>query len=400
VAAGPELWHERRDGAARREPFRRGIDCLDASKPASKNLFANPRVVLLAAVFLSGALLPGVSAAKPGRHAHSHAHANARPPISADAINQAEFSPPVKLDKVNPGMVKAEILLDRAGVSPGQIDGRDGENARKAIAAFQQSHGLDATGKLDAATWNGLTQGSDKPAIVEYAISEQDVKGPFAKTIPRGLEKMARLGHLSYTSPLELLGERFHVDPNLLKLLNPSKHFDQAGTSIRVPNVGERDRSGRVAKIKVDKSARDLRALGENGELVAFYPASIGSEEKPAPSGRYKVRRIAHDPAYHYDPKFKFKSVHTKRKFTIAPGPNNPVGLVWIDLTKDSYGIHGTPDPERIGKTYSHGCIRLTNWDALDLAKRVRKGTPVDFVDEPSAPLPTGEGPGEARGRE
>ena len=385
------------EGAARREPFREEIDYLAVSKPASKNLFAN-RGLLLIAVCLAGALLPGLSAAKPGRHAHAHPN-RAAPQFSANAVNQAEYSASLKLDRTSPLMLKAQILLDRAAVSPGQIDGKDGESARKAIAAFQQSHGLEATGRLDERTWNELKQSSNEPAVTEYEIAEPDVKGPFARTIPRNLEKMARLGHLSYTSPLELLGEKFHVDPNLLKLLNPGKRFDQAGTSIRVPNVGARDRSGRVAKIEVDKSARGLRVLGENGELIAFYPASIGSEEKPAPSGRVKVRRIAHDPTYHYDPKFKFKGVHAKRKLTIAPGPNNPVGMVWIDLTKDSYGIHGTPDPERIGKTYSHGCIRLTNWDALDLAKRVRKGTPVDFVDEPSS-LPTGQGPGEARGRE
>ncbi len=360
-------------------------------------MFAN-RGLLLIAVCLAGALLPGLSAAKPGRHAHAHPR-EAPPQLSADTVNQAEYSASLKLDRTSPLMLKAEILLDRAAVSPGQIDGKDGESARKAIAAFQQSHGLEATGRLDERTWNEIKQSSNEPAVTEYEIAEPDVKGPFARTIPRNLEKMARLGHLSYTSPLELLGEKFHVDPNLLKLLNPGKRFDQAGTSIRVPNVGARDRSGRVAKIEVDKSARGLRVLGENGELIAFYPASIGSEEKPAPSGRVKVRRIAYDPTYHYDPKFKFKGVHAKRKLTIAPGPNNPVGMVWIDLTKDSYGIHGTPDPERIGKTYSHGCIRLTNWDALDLAKRVRKGTPVDFVDEPSS-LPTGQGPGEARGRE
>ena len=357
-------------------------------------LFANRRTVLPIFVLLCGALVSGPSVAKSKRHAHERA----QPPLSADAVNQAEFSPSLKLDRVNPLMLKVEILLDRAAVSPGQIDGKNGENARKAIAAFQQSRGLDASGKLDPDTWNALKQGFDQKAIVEYEINEQDVKGPFAKTIPSGLEKMARLGRLSYTSALELLGEKFHVDPNLLKLLNPGKRFDQAGTSIRVPNVGEHDLSGRVAKIEVDKSGRDLRALGENGELIAFYPASIGSGEKPAPSGQFKVRRIAHNPTYHYDPKFKFKGVHTNRKLTVAPGPNNPVGLVWIDLTKESYGIHGTPDPERIGKTYSHGCIRLTNWDALDLAKRVRKGTPVAFVDQPSS-LPSGEGPGEAHGR-
>jgi len=347
-------------------------------------LFANRRFLLLIALCAGGALLPGVAAAKHARHANAHPHAHARsapppPPISAEAVNQAQYSPTQKLDQANPLTLKAEILLDRAAVSPGQIDGKDGENARKAIAAFQQSHGLDATGKLDETTWNELAKGADQPAIVEYKISEQDVKGPFAKTIPRDLEKMAKLDHLSYTSPLELLGEKFHADPKLLKLLNPGKRFEEPGASIFVPNVGERDTSGRVARLEVDKGPRALRALGENGELIAFYPASIGSQEKPAPSGRFKVRKVAKDPTYHYDPKFKFKGVHTNRKLTVAPGPNNPVGAVWIDLTKESYGIHGTPDPERIGKTYSHGCIRLTNWDALDLAKRVHKGTPVEF---------------------
>ena len=343
------------------------------------------------------ALLPGMSAAKPARHAHTHAQA--APPLTGDAVNQAEYAPSRKLDRVTPLMIKAEVLLDRAAISPGQIDGRDGDNVHKAIAAFQQSRGLDATGKLDPETWNALKQSFDQPAIVPYEISEQDVRGPFQKTIPTGLEKMARLDRLSYTSPLELLGEKFHVDPKLLKLLNPGKSFDRAGTSILVPNVGERDLSGRVAKIEVDKSARDLRAVGENGELIAFYPASIGSAEKPAPGGTFKIRKIAHNPTYHYDPKFQFKGVHAKRKFTVAPGPNNPVGVVWMDLTKESYGLHGTPEPERIGKSYSHGCIRLTNWDVLDLAKRVRKGTPVEFLEGPSS-LPTGGPPGEARGSE
>jgi lipoprotein-anchoring transpeptidase ErfK/SrfK len=352
---------------------------------------------LLVAALLSGLLLPALCEAKSGRHARAHSEA-APPRLSADAVNQAKFAPSLKSDRANPGMLKAEILLDRAAISPGQIDSKDGENARKAIAAFQQLHGLDPNGRLDQDTWKELTQSSNEPVITEYEISEQDVKGPFINTIPPKLEEMARLDSLSYTSPLELLGEKFHIDPKLLKLLNPGKSFDQAGTSILVPNIGTRERSGDVATIEVDKSTRAVRALGKNGELVAFYPASIGSEEKPAPSGQFKVRRIAQNPTYHYDPKFNFKGVHVNHKLTVASGPNNPVGVVWIDLTKDSYGIHGTPDPERIGKTYSHGCIRLTNWDALDLAKRVHKGTRVAFVDEPSAP-PTARGPGEARGR-
>jgi len=154
---------------------------------------------------------------------------------------------------------------------------------------------------------------------------------------------------------------------------------------ITVPNVVDARPEGQVFRVEVDKPAKLVRAFGRNDELVAFYPASIGSSEKPAPSGTYGIRQVVKNPTYHYDPRFKFKGVRAHKELTIAPGPNNPVGLVWIDLNKSSYGIHGTPRPEEIGKTHSHGCIRLTNWDALDLAKRVRKGTPVAFLDENQA---------------
>jgi lipoprotein-anchoring transpeptidase ErfK/SrfK len=145
-----------------------------------------------------------------------------------------------------------------------------------------------------------------------------------------------------------------------------------------------------VASIVIDKLARDVRAYDKEGKLLGFYPATIGSEEKPAPSGTFEVRRVAWNPDYHYDPKFAWKGVKTNRRLTVRPGPNNPVGLVWIDLTAPSYGIHGTPDPEKIGKTASHGCIRLTNWDAVDLAKIVRRGTMVQFEDQDSPVVRTG----------
>jgi lipoprotein-anchoring transpeptidase ErfK/SrfK len=360
------------------------------SMRACERMIANRCAFLLIAVLASGAVLPGASAARK--------RAPAPPPLEAEAVNHAQYSPD-PLDRPNPVMLKAQILLDRVAISPGMIDAKDGENTRKAIAAYQQVHGRDATGKLDQETWNELTRGADAPVIVPYEITAQDVKGPFAKRIPHDLKKMARLRHLSYTSPLERLAERFHVAEKVLQRLNPGKRFNKAGTSIAVPDAGTRELAGRVASIEVDKSSKTLRALSENGELIAFFPASIGSKDKPAPSGRYKVRRVAYNPTYHYNPKFRFKGVHTHRKLTIAPGPKNPVGLVWIDLSKESYGIHGTPDPSRIGKTYSHGCIRLTNWDALDLARRVGKGTPVDFVAKP-APLPAREPPGQARARE
>jgi lipoprotein-anchoring transpeptidase ErfK/SrfK len=202
------------------------------------------------------------------------------------------------------------------------------------------------------------------------------------------------------------------MQEGLLRALNPKAAFDRAGTRIVVASLAregtEAAREGterrettaaagppatadapdhrgasdpKVARIEVDKRERSLRALDKDGKLVAFYPASIGSTEKPAPSGTFKVRTVQYDPIYHYDPKFAFKGVKAKKKFTIKPGPNNPVGSVWIDLTAPSYGIHGTPNPDKVSKTESHGCIRLTNWDARALAGMVRKGTTVAFLD-------------------
>ena len=282
-------------------------------------------------------------------------------------------------------MFKAEVLLDRLDVSPGVVDGKTSQNARKAIVAFQRSRGLAASGRLDQETWDKLCESATVQVLSAYAITDDDVRGPFVRKIPRDFEGMARLHWLGYRSSAQLLAEKFHTSEETIKLLNPGKAVDRAGTVITVPNVAGGRPDGQVFKVEVDKPAKVVRAFGRNDELIAFYPASIGSREKPAPSGTYRVRQVVENPIYHYDPRFHFKGVRSRRKLAIAPGPNNPVGLVWIDLTKASYGIHGTPDPEEIGKTQSHGCIRLTNWDALDLAKRIRKGVPVAFLDEAQA---------------
>jgi lipoprotein-anchoring transpeptidase ErfK/SrfK len=214
----------------------------------------------------------------------------------------------------------------------------------------------------------------------DYEISEADVKGPFTEKIPANFEAMAKLPRLDYASPRDELAERFHVSESLLAALNPGIDFARAGARIAVTDVPQRPRHVKVAKLVIDKQARSLSAFDADGNLVGFYPASIGSAAKPAPSGEFKVKGVAHNPTYHYDPRFGFKGVKAQHKFTIQPGPKNPVGLVWINLTAPSYGIHGTPAPEKIGKTESHGCIRLTNWDALDLAGMVQRGTVVDFV--------------------
>jgi lipoprotein-anchoring transpeptidase ErfK/SrfK len=302
--------------------------------------------------------------------------------LTADSINKATFETGRREDSAV--LIKVQVLLDRAGFSPGVIDGRQGENFKKALRAFQRQNALDDTGVINSVTFDRLAAISLEPVVTEYEISPKDVRGPFVKRVPTSFEAMARLPRLSYTGPREELAENFHMDEKLLNSLNPRADIDRSGTHIIVANVGVRPRA-KVDKIVVDKQERSLVAFDKNGNPVAFFPASIGSEEKPAPSGIFRIRQVDRNPKYHYDPKFGFKGVKTKHELTIKPGPNNPVGLVWIDLTAPSYGIHGTPFPDKVGKTESHGCIRLTNWDALALASMVHRGTVVEFAGQPTS---------------
>ena len=332
----------------------------------------------------------------------------------AAAINRA--APSGARESTLPLIAKTEVLLDRAHFSPGEIDGQDGDNYRRALRAFQQAKNLYQTGKLDAQTWEALnSSGGSEPVLVHYEISAEDVVGPFDKTITANLDDMARLSGLSYTTPLAELAEKFHMGEGLLRKLNP-REFSHAGADIVVANVSpmplrSRDNTveanppnprkmvGRRAEtIVVDKPADNVRAYDKNGNLLGFYPATIGSEEKPAPSGVFKVKRVDWNPEFVYDPKFAWKGVKAREKLIVKAGPNNPVGLVWIDLTAPSYGIHGTPQPDDIGKTESHGCVRLTNWDAIDLASKVGPGTVVRFEDQDlpvvaSSPTPANEEP-------
>ena len=272
-----------------------------------------------------------------------------------------------------------QVFLDREGASPGVIDGRMGSNVSKAIRAYEKISGetLDPNDSEDILTRLGLNGGLP---VMTYEITSADAAGPYVASIPEDYSHKAALPSMAFTSVTEALAEKFHMDETYLKELNPGVDFTMPGTQIKVINPGT-NRSGAVARIIADKARKQLFAYDEAGQLLASYPASIGSSDTPSPSGIHTVARVAFDPNYTYNPKINFQQGNNTKVLTIPPGPNGPVGTVWIALDKPTYGVHGTPDPSRIGKTQSHGCIRLTNWDATELAKMVKPGVTVEFID-------------------
>ena len=272
-----------------------------------------------------------------------------------------------------------QVFLDREGYSPGVIDGKMGSNVTKAIEAWQQATGetLDPNNTediLERLRFNGGLP------ITTYTITAADAAGPFVASIPEDYAHKAQLPHLSFTSVTEMLGEKFHMDEAYLRELNPGADFSIPGTTIKVVNPGP-NKKGKVARILADKARKQVLAYDEAGKLIAAYPATIGSSDTPSPSGTVHVERIAFDPGYTYNPKINFQQGANDRILQLQPGPNGPVGTVWIALSKPTYGIHGTPEPSKIGKTQSHGCVRLTNWDATELGKMVSTGVTVEFVD-------------------
>jgi lipoprotein-anchoring transpeptidase ErfK/SrfK len=297
-------------------------------------------------------------------------------------LDSAAFNTPDQPDGFSPRLARAQVLLDRARFSPGVIDGRGGENTRQAIAAFERAHDLEVDGELDEAVFRRLVEGDSGAVVREVRLSEADVSGPFVERIPDSMSARAQLPTLAYTSVEEKLAERYHMDVDFLRRLNPGARF-AAGEQIRVAGVRTPDLPRPVRRIVVDKAEKAVRAYDAEGRLMAFYPATIGSEATPTVSGVYEVRAVAPEPNYTYDPA-RLDSAEGGEAVVVPPGPNNPVGSVWIDLSRDTYGIHGTPEPALIGKTASHGCVRLTNWDAEQLAAAVEPGVEVRFTVDPA----------------
>ncbi|UIP95851.1 L,D-transpeptidase family protein [Acinetobacter johnsonii] len=279
-----------------------------------------------------------------------------------------------------PVYARAHVMLNNAHASPGAIDGMSGKNTLKAIASFQQMSGLKATGTLTKETWDALlaSQGS-KPAFIEYTITEADLKGPYAASIPRDYALQAKMKGLYYTRVTEMLGEKFHMDEDFLQKLNPKATFKKAGEKIIVANI-RNEVPEDIHLIVAHKGAKQLYLFNSRNQMIGSFPATIGSSDTPSPTGTYKVTGVAPNPWYSYSPS-NFVQGKNLKPLSLPPGPNGPVGNIWIGLSKKSFGIHGTPNPSAISKTASHGCIRLTNWDANDLGKKVKSGVTVKFLE-------------------
>jgi lipoprotein-anchoring transpeptidase ErfK/SrfK len=323
------------------------------------------------------------------------------PAKSSDTLAFADAPGGGETEAADSLLMRAQVALDRAGFSPGVIDGKDGQSYKLALGGFQEARGLPRSGQLDPATQQALFPGQGMVATRLVVIPDAFARGPFTRNLPTRTSQQAGFDHLGYRSLTEALAERFHTTPDTLVALNGHGTKVGSGTTVRVPAIAnvpvakiEGDERGwsdtlqrlgvagdqpTAEKIVVDKSEGTLQAFDKQGKLIAQFPVTTGSGHDPLPLGKWEIKGTSRNPDYQYDPDLFWDANKNDTAKRLAPGPNGPVGVVWIDLSKDHYGIHGTPEPAKIGRTESHGCVRLTNWDAARLAQMVHSGTEVLF---------------------
>ena len=309
--------------------------------------------------------------------------------LDANAINNSPINVPVTGDISGPSVLKAQVYLDRVHFSVGVIDGRWGRNSAISTWWWQRSHGMEATGDVDEATFRSLAAAAGFPdAVVPHQLTADDVKGPFVH-IPDDVYEQQRLDCLCYQSLREKLAEEFHSDEDLFPVLNPGVKVEdlQAGQTINVPNVRPPLTTDQhdIAQVVISIAGNSLNGFDANGNLVFHAPTTVGSQYDPSPDETVKVVKIFDHPTFHYDPTLYHEVPDSMPDAHLSPGPNSPVGVVWIALSKQHYGIHGTKSPDEIGYVSSHGCVRLTNWDAAELERRISAGVLVSFVDTKGA---------------
>lgn len=305
--------------------------------------------------------------------------------ISVQTANAGVYRLPVGRGHQGPSVLHVQVLLNRALFSAGMLDGRWGRNTATAVQWFQTRESLPTTGVVDSATYARLAAaaGTDSlPTIREHVLTAEEVAGPFVQ-IPANIYEHARLRCSCYESLTEKLTETFASSAELLRKLNPGVSLDSlvAGDTLFVPALRDANAppAGEVKQIVVSGTGNYLQALDAGGRILYHFAATLGSSYDPSPSGDFRVTSIHPDPWWNYQPKLLAHVPDDRPNALIPPGPNSSVGRVWMALSAPHYGIHGTKSPETIGYAQSAGCVRLTNWDATFLSKRLAPGTPVSF---------------------